>query len=148
LKLQSSGIASGESAGWYHVFGRGLDRRGLFADDLDRMDCVELLSELHERCRHVIHAWVEMDTHYHLSFVSLPIALDPAAAMASRRVVMRPVNDTPTGIPFIFAIELDSVPECEGCDSRGQIYVVRNQECLPCGQSNNESLVSASIVVI
>jgi hypothetical protein len=90
----------------------------------------------------------EMEAGCRALFVGLPIALDPAGAMASRRIVMRPVNDTPTGIPFIFAIELDSVPECEGGDSRGQIYVVCNQECLPCGQSNDEPLVSASIVVI
>jgi len=51
--------------GWYHVIGRGLDRRGLFADDKDRQHFVDLLSEVQERYRFVIHAWVQMDTHYH-----------------------------------------------------------------------------------
>lgn len=51
--------------GWYHVMGRGLDRGGLFADDRDRNHFVELLGEVTERYRFVIHAWVLMDTHYH-----------------------------------------------------------------------------------
>jgi REP element-mobilizing transposase RayT len=46
--------------------GRGLDSRGLFADDRDREHFKELLGEVHERYRFVIHAWVQMDTHYHL----------------------------------------------------------------------------------
>ena len=52
--------------GWYHVMGRGLDSRGLFADDRDREHFKELLGEVHERYRFVIDAWVQMDTHYHL----------------------------------------------------------------------------------
>lgn len=51
--------------GWHHVMGRGLDRRGLFADDRDRDHFVELLGEVHQRYRFAIHAWVLMDTHYH-----------------------------------------------------------------------------------
>lgn len=51
--------------GWYHVMGRGLDSRGLFADDRDRDHFVELLGEVHQRYRFAIHAWVLMDTHYH-----------------------------------------------------------------------------------
>ena len=54
--------------GWYHVMGRGLDPRGLFADDRDRYHFLELLEEAHERYRFVVHAWVLMDTHYHALF--------------------------------------------------------------------------------
>jgi putative transposase len=46
--------------------GRGLDRRGLFLDDKDRKHFVELLEEVHDLHRFVIHAWVQMRTHYHL----------------------------------------------------------------------------------
>ena len=48
--------------------GRGLDPRGLFADDRDRYHFLELLEEAHERYRFVVHAWVLMDTHYHALF--------------------------------------------------------------------------------
>jgi len=46
--------------------GRGLDRRGLFADDRDRNHFMDLLGEVHERYRFLIHAWAQMDSHYHL----------------------------------------------------------------------------------
>ncbi len=50
---------------WYHVFGRGLERRAIFADERDRKHFLELLAEMHERYRVVIHAWVLMENHYH-----------------------------------------------------------------------------------
>ena len=43
--------------GWYHVFGRGWERRPIFRDDRDRTRFLELLGELHEVCRFVIHAY-------------------------------------------------------------------------------------------
>ena len=46
--------------GWYHVFGRGLERRAIFTADADRRHFYELLAELHERYRVVIHAYVLM----------------------------------------------------------------------------------------
>jgi len=46
--------------------GRGLDRRGLFADDRDRNHFMDLLGEVHERYRFLIHGWAQMDSHYHL----------------------------------------------------------------------------------
>ena len=51
--------------GWYHVFGRGLERRDIFADDADRRHWLELFEVLHERYRIRIHAYALMDNHYH-----------------------------------------------------------------------------------
>jgi len=51
--------------GWYHVFGRGLERRDIFADDADRRHLLELFEILHERYRIRIHAYALMNNHYH-----------------------------------------------------------------------------------
>jgi REP element-mobilizing transposase RayT len=52
--------------GWYHVFGRGWDRRAIFEDERDREHFVDLLEGLHERYRFRIHAYVLMGNHHHL----------------------------------------------------------------------------------
>jgi len=54
--------------GWYHVFGRGIERRDIFADDRDREHLLELFVGVHERYRFQIHAYVLMDNHYHAIF--------------------------------------------------------------------------------
>jgi len=51
--------------GWYHVFGRGLERRAIFADNRDRAHFLELLAEMHARYQVLIHAYALMDNHYH-----------------------------------------------------------------------------------
>jgi REP element-mobilizing transposase RayT len=53
------------AGGWYHVFGRGLERRAIFAEDADRIHFLDLLAEMHERYRILIHAYAQMDNHYH-----------------------------------------------------------------------------------
>jgi REP element-mobilizing transposase RayT len=52
--------------GWYHVTSRGKRRKALFRDDHDRRRFLGLLSELPERFRVEIHAFVLMDSHYHV----------------------------------------------------------------------------------
>ena len=52
--------------GWYHVFGRGWERRPIFCDERDRGHFLELLCGLHETYRFRIHAYVLMDNHHHL----------------------------------------------------------------------------------
>jgi REP element-mobilizing transposase RayT len=52
--------------GWYHVFGRGWERRDIFRDDRDREHFLELLGELRERYRFRIHAYALMGNHHHL----------------------------------------------------------------------------------
>ena len=44
--------------GWYHVFGRGNERREIFAGDRDREHFVELLAALPPRFRLGVHAYV------------------------------------------------------------------------------------------
>jgi len=54
--------------GWYHVFGRGIERRAIFGDDGDRRHLLQLFATLHERYRIEIHAYCLMDKHYHAIF--------------------------------------------------------------------------------
>ncbi len=51
--------------GWYHVFGRGLERRDIFSENADRKHFLDLLAECSERFRVRIHAYALMDNHYH-----------------------------------------------------------------------------------
>ena len=53
------------SDGWYHVFGRGWERRRIFADDHDRRHFLELFEGLAKTYRFRIHAFVLMDNHWH-----------------------------------------------------------------------------------
>ena len=51
---------------WYHLTGRGNERRPVFRDDRDRQHFCELLAEVVERFNVCLHAFVLMDNHYHL----------------------------------------------------------------------------------
>jgi REP element-mobilizing transposase RayT len=52
--------------GWYHVFHRGTERGDIFRDARDREHFLELLAGVSEQYFLRIHAYVLMDTHYHL----------------------------------------------------------------------------------
>lgn len=52
--------------GWYHVTSRGIDRRVIFDDNRAHEHFLELLSEMVDRFRIILHAHVELDNHYHL----------------------------------------------------------------------------------
>jgi len=52
--------------GWYYVVSRGIERRAIFEDDQDRWDFLDLLTALPQRFRVAVHAYVCMETHYHL----------------------------------------------------------------------------------
>lgn len=52
--------------GWYHVCGRGVDRRSIYLEDRERMHFLELLETAVERYRVIIHAYSLMTNHYHL----------------------------------------------------------------------------------
>lgn len=58
---------------WYHVTGRGNERRAIFRDDADRLHFLKLLAEAVERFSLRVHAYVLMDNHYHL-LVETPLA--------------------------------------------------------------------------
>ena len=52
--------------GWYHVTGRGVERRAIFRDDRDRRRLLELLGEAVSTFRWVVHGYTLMDNPYHL----------------------------------------------------------------------------------
>ncbi len=52
--------------GWYHVTARGIDRGVIFGSAVEHEHFLELLGELVDRFRVVLHAHVELDNHYHL----------------------------------------------------------------------------------
>jgi putative transposase len=54
------------AGGWYHVTGRGNERRAIFRDDRDREHFLELVAEMVGRFKVVLHAYQLMDNHYHL----------------------------------------------------------------------------------
>src|SRR5260221_6610522 len=56
-----------ERAGaWYHVTGRGLERRAIFLDAKDRMHWLELVGEAVDLWRWVVYGYVQMGNHFHL----------------------------------------------------------------------------------
>ncbi|HTS16977.1 MAG TPA: transposase [Verrucomicrobiae bacterium] len=52
--------------GWYHVTARGNERRAIFRDGVDRGRFLRLLGESVEQFGLALHAYVLMDSHYHL----------------------------------------------------------------------------------
>ena len=67
---QSRGMARplriDHAGGWYHVTGRGNERRAIYRADRDRLHFLELLGEMVARFRLRCHAFVLMENHYHL----------------------------------------------------------------------------------
>jgi REP element-mobilizing transposase RayT len=51
---------------WYHVTGRGNERRAIYRDGRDRERFVRLLGELERRFGLEVHGYVLMNNHYHL----------------------------------------------------------------------------------
>jgi len=54
------------AGGWYHLTGRGNERKSIFRDNRDRFHFVGLIAGMVERFRIVLHAYQLMDNHYHL----------------------------------------------------------------------------------
>ncbi len=54
------------AGGWYHVVNRGNRRGRIFLTDDDRRRFLALVAELPERFRLEVHAFVLMESHYHL----------------------------------------------------------------------------------
>jgi REP element-mobilizing transposase RayT len=64
--------------GWYHVTARGIERRTIFDNVAEHGHFCELLAEMVERFRVVLHAHVELDNHYHLILQTPDANLSPA----------------------------------------------------------------------
>jgi REP-associated tyrosine transposase len=54
------------AGGWYHVTGRGNERKAIYRDKRDRLHFLELVAEMVGRFRVVLHGYQLMDNHYHL----------------------------------------------------------------------------------
>ena len=52
--------------GWYHVTSRGIERRVIFENNNEHKHFLELLEEMVDRFRVVLHGHAELDNHYHL----------------------------------------------------------------------------------
>lgn len=61
---------------------------------------------------------------------------------------MRPMDEASLRVPFVFSVELESVARTECGDPRGDIDVVRDQDCLARAEPDDETLVAAAVVVI
>jgi hypothetical protein len=72
----------------------------------------------------------------------------PAVGMPPLRVVMRPVNHATFVVVGEFPVELDRVAFAYAGDARGQVDVVRNQQGPPAVETNDESLMTAAVIVI
>ena len=68
--------------------------------------------------------------------------------MLAIRVVMRPVNHTALGIPFVLAKKLDDVTYLDRSDSWRQVYVVCNQDGLLLVDLEDEALMAAAFLIV
>lgn len=68
--------------------------------------------------------------------------------MSAGRIVVGPMDDAATIIPFVFALERDVVADGQAIHSGRKIDVVGNQQCLPGDQCHDESLMAAAVVVV
>jgi REP element-mobilizing transposase RayT len=55
-----------ESAGFHHIYNRGVERRVVFAEPKDKEKFLEIVCEVSEYYDFIIHGYVIMDNHYHL----------------------------------------------------------------------------------
>ena len=60
--------------------------------------------------------------------ISFAIMFQPAARMAAAGIMMGPMHYASLGIPFIFTTELHDITPPQGCNFRGNIYIVDNQQ--------------------
>ena len=51
----------------YHVTSRGNEKQDIFLEELDRKRFLGLLEEYHDRFDLIVHCFVLMDNHYHLT---------------------------------------------------------------------------------
>ena len=57
--------------GLYHVMNRGIEKRDIVVDDIDRQEWMRLLDRVARRCEWRVFAYVLLDNHFHL-FVRTP----------------------------------------------------------------------------
>ncbi len=55
-----------ESAGYHHIYNRGVERRIVFSEPKDKDKFLEIVCEVSKHYDFIIHGYVIMDNHYHL----------------------------------------------------------------------------------
>ncbi len=70
---------------WHHVMNRGVDRRDIFVDDLDRLRFLRLLGESSTTSGMEVHAFCLMNNHYHLLLHSIRGGLSEMMKSLSER---------------------------------------------------------------
>ncbi len=55
-----------ESAGYHHIYNRGVERRIVFSEPKDKDKFLEIVCEVSKHYNFIIHGYVIMDNHYHL----------------------------------------------------------------------------------
>jgi putative transposase len=63
---------------WYHITARGNERCAIFRDDKERHEFLGKVAEMTARFRALLHAFVLMDTHYHLLLQTMEANLSAA----------------------------------------------------------------------
>ena len=65
--------------------------------------------------------------------------------MTTLRVMVRPMDDPAFFVPDILAVEADAVAYLKSRDSRGNVDIVCDEQCLSRHKLNYESLVSRTV---
>ena len=68
--------------------------------------------------------------------------------MPTLRITVRPMDDPAFFVPDILAVKADAVACLKSVDSRGDVDVVCNQQCLSRRELNEESLVSPPVQIV
>ena len=63
-------------------------------------------------------------------------------------IAMGPVNGSAFRVPFILAEERDFISNFKRVNSRCEVNVVSDQECLACFEFNDKSLMTTPIVIV
>ena len=80
--------------------------------------------------------------------ISSAIMFHPARDVSSLRIMVSPMNLTALRAPNVLAIKADTVAFLKVIDTRRKIDVVHNKHRQTCRQSNDEPLMSASVIVV
>ena len=78
----------------------------------------------------------------------LTVVLQPACQMLAGRIAMRPVHHAALVVPGELALVLDRVPHAQRRNPWSNINVVRDQEGLPGGPAQYETLVAIAIGIV
>lgn len=74
--------------------------------------------------------------------------LDPAACLATLRIVVGPVEDAAAVVVLELAPDEDPVADGQRVDARGEVDVVRDEQGVAVGQLHDEALVAAAAAVV